>query len=207
MTKDELDFDAWHKAAPKVEEILPWDLPPQNGRGINAERRSRLELYSRPYDYPELLQAWVNGDAEKALAAELMLQDIAVTHARLAQRPWRKTLIQGEIDFADLRLGSFVLKLPSIDEYAEHFRRLGIPLSEVTSRSIRDINYGLVEQALYERYRLSPRKGRNFIGNALNGIIHEDRIGYAYIVPKNTHEEFDHKGYVELVIKALHERK
>lgn len=180
-----------------------WDEVPSNGHGINSERRPRRILQSRPYDYPELLSNWAGLDAEKKLAAERMRRDIAVTHQRLASHPWRQTLIQGEVDFSDLRLGSFVLHLPSVEEYRQILRSKGIALQDVTPRTIRDINYALVEEALCERYGLSPRKGRNFIGNALNGVIHEDLAGFAYIVPRNTHDEFKHRGYVEYILRSL----
>ena len=94
----------------------------------------------------------------------LIRQDIEVTHRRLAQHPWRKTLLQDEVDFSDLRLGEFVLRLPSISEYREILSRQGVRVADVTPRTIRDINYALVETALCERYHLSARTGRNFIG-------------------------------------------
>ena len=62
----------------------------------------------------------------------LIRQDIEVTHRRLAQYPWRKTLLQGEVDFSDIRLGEFVLRLPSISEYREILSRQGVRVADVT---------------------------------------------------------------------------
>lgn len=206
MTADQQAFAEYIRQTERTIETLPagyWEEIPSNGYGINSERRTRLHLQSRPYDYPELLETWVGTDPEKAQASVLIRQDIEVTHRRLAQHPWRKTLLQGEVDFSDLRLGEFVLRLPSISEYREILSRQGLRVADVTPRTIRDINYALVEAALCERYHLSARTGRNFIGNALNGVIHEDLAGFAYIVPHNTHDEYKHRGYVEYALRML----
>ena len=206
MTADQQAFAAYLRQTQRTIEAVPtgyWDEIPSNGYGINSERRTRRHLQSRPYDYPELLEAWAGADPEKRQAAELIRQDIEVTHRRLVQHPWSPSLLQGEVDFSDLRLGEFVLRLPSIAEYRELLSRQGVRVSDVTPRTIRDINYALVETALCARYHLSARAGCNFIGNALNGVIHEDLAGFAYIVPHNTHDEYKHRGYVEYVLRML----
>ena len=113
MTADQQAFAEYLRQTERTIEALPagyWKEIPSNGYGINSERRTRLHLQSRPYDYPELLETWVGADPEKAQAAVLIREDIEVTHRRLEQHPWRKTLLQGEVDFSCAKVAD-VIKL------------------------------------------------------------------------------------------------
>jgi hypothetical protein len=188
--------EQWHSNQERIDE--PQDLTeiPSEG-GVNSEQRTRGELYERPYDYDNL---------KGNVSSEEVEAGIERTHQRTEEHPYRRGTIEGVRDFFDLRFDDFVVKLPSAQEYRAICQGRGIDPKTIDSATLRSINYDIVRKAFAEKYGCSVKEAELIIGNRLNGIIHEDKAGYAIIVPANIHAEksaFSHTGYVERVKKEI----
>mgnify|MGYP000359900043 FL=1 len=188
--------EQWHSTQERIDE--PQDLTeiPSEG-GVNSEQRTRGELYERPYDYDNL---------KGNVSSEEVEAGIERTHQRTEEHPYRRGIIEGVRDFFDLRFDDFVVKLPSVQEYRAICQERGIDPKTIDSATLRSINYDIVRKAFAEKYCCSVKEAELIIGNRLNSIIHEDKAGYAIIVPANIHAEksaFSHTGYVERVKKVM----
>lgn len=179
-----------------IEKVIPYG----NG-GINAEKRTLLEICKNPV--PSYLFKNIDnlGIGKKALAR--IKNDVSKMGTSTIPNPSHN----GHVDLSSVAWKGINPKLPNKTELINTIIRnkKNIALKDITPDDIREVSYTIARQSLAKKYGITQEQAGLIIGK-LDLVIHEAESGVVEIVPNNVHrfkQLYAHKGYVSKMMKEI----
>ena len=179
-----------------IEKVIPYG----NG-GINAEKRTLLEICKNPVP-SHLLKNIDNLGIEKKTLARIK-NDVSKMGASTIPNPSHN----GHVDLSSVAWKGINPKLPNKAELINAIMRKkrSIALKDITPDDIREVSYTIARQSLAKKYGITQEQAGLIIGK-LDLVIHEAESGVVEIVPNNVHrfkQLYAHKGYVSKMMKEI----
>lgn len=177
------------------------DVVPDGHNGMNAEGRTLDEIVHNPVTEScrETAAQNLENSGASQNSIEHLLKDFCGTHE---SNSVPDPSIDRQVDLRPTKVGTMEVDCPSPEEYSD---LTGKPSDQITSSDIRHVNYEKFQEAMAEKYDITPQQAEKFIGDC-DLCIHESADGKMYLVPNNVHmytELYGHNGYVAQTLGQL----